>query len=211
MPGMKLLPHLFFFAIGGIGWTACTGSAEKKTASASREDTALTQAVIADPVNVLHPKKDSLTKIYTQAIGDYIQAVSKKNGPVTDTLFFGKHVYGQPDDFPDIELPATIGKIPVRLVEPGLGEKIQRERKTMIYSNLIGWLEKGTAQFTFITFSNGARHQFDCFLEYRYNLKNHEFVQESVRFEDYHYSPDNKLKRIAVFQDGKYTGDKRIK
>ncbi len=43
--------------------------------------------------------------LYSQAIGEYIRAVSKEYKLSFNTLFFGKHVYGQPDDFPDIELP----------------------------------------------------------------------------------------------------------
>ena len=63
-------------------------------------------------------RKAELTKIYSKAIAEYIRAVYKNDKTVFDTLFFGKHVYGQAEDFRDIELPGTIENTRIKLVSP---------------------------------------------------------------------------------------------
>ena len=75
------------------------------------------------------PAKADLAKVYTQAIGDFIKAANAKNKTSFDTLFFGKHVYGQLDDFPDIQLPLTVEHTQIRLISPEAGTKLQKERK----------------------------------------------------------------------------------
>jgi hypothetical protein len=129
--------------------------------------------------------KEELTKIYTQSIAQYIQAAHSEYKLTFDTLYFGKHVYGQPDDFPDITLPETIENTPIRLVTPELGTQIQRERKSSFYINLIGWVDQEQADFTFVTFSNGFQHQFDCFIQYKYDAPIQAFVLDSLRFENF--------------------------
>jgi hypothetical protein len=84
------------------------------------------------------PTKGDLTKIYSQAISEFIKAVKKEQKTGFDTLFFGKHVYGQPDDFPDIELPETIEGTHIRLLSPEGGLKKQKERKSLVYINMVG-------------------------------------------------------------------------
>jgi hypothetical protein len=64
-----------------------------------------------------------LQQLYTQAIADYIWQVDSVYGLRFDTLYFGKHVFGQADDFPDIELPGLIAGTPVLLVSPEEGER----------------------------------------------------------------------------------------
>jgi hypothetical protein len=126
--------------------------------------------------------KTDLTKIYSQAIGDFIKAANKKNATTFDTLFFGKHVYGQPDDFPDIELPEKIENTQIILITPELGEKSQKERKTRIYINLFGWVDKDKAEFIFVVFSNGFDHQCDYNINYKYNVKREELELEKMQF-----------------------------
>ncbi len=66
-------------------------------------------------------QKSELTKIYTQAIAEFIKAVYKKDKSHFDTLYFRKHIYGQSDDIPDIELPKTIENTQIQLVIPEIG------------------------------------------------------------------------------------------
>jgi len=79
--------------------------------------------------------KSKLTKIYAQSIADYIKAVSEDYTIKFDTLFLGKHIYGQPDDFPDIELPETIANTQIRLVAPEFGAQKQKDNKSSFFIN----------------------------------------------------------------------------
>ena len=122
------------------------------------------------------PTKADLTKIYTQAIKDFIKEANKKTNSDFDTLFFGKHKNGDPqNDFPEIELAPTIENTVIKLISPELGAKIQHERKSSIYINLMGWVEKEKAEFIFIVFSNGFEHQYDCYIHYKYNATRKKF------------------------------------
>ncbi|MBK6996040.1 MAG: hypothetical protein IPH31_14365 [Lewinellaceae bacterium] len=156
-------------------------------------------------------QKEELTKIYTQAISDYIKAVYQKDKIVFDTLFFGKRAFGQPDDFPDIALPETIEKTTIRLVNPVDGEKMQRERKSRVYINMIGWVDKETASFTLITFSNGFEHKFDCYIDYEFNKTQNKFELVKLRIETLIRDKEGNLERFAIYKDGKYVGDRPIK
>lgn len=124
-----------------------------------------------------------LTKIYSQAIADYIKEVSKQDLMVLDTLYFGKRNNGQPDDFPDIILPETINNIKIRLIEPEVGKKLQEEKKSGIYINLIGWVDEDSAEFIFVTFSNGFEHKFDYHIYYEYDSDRMEFDLTKSRIE----------------------------
>jgi hypothetical protein len=133
------------------------------------------------------PSKSDLTRIYSQGIADFIKAVNEKHKTSFDTLFFGKHVYGQPDDFPDIELPKTIENIQIRLISPEVGLKKQKACKSLVYVNMVGWVGQEKAEFIFVTFSNGCKHQYDCFINYKYDSKQKEFDLDNLRFEYYLY------------------------
>jgi len=139
------------------------------------------------PTDSLKQKHD-LTKIYSQAIGDYIKFVNKEYNLTFDTLFFGKRQFGQADDFPDIELPAIIENTNIKLISPEQGKKIQTERKLSFYINLIGWVDSDNAEFIFITFSNGFAHQFDCFINYNYNTKKQVFEVANSNFKNFQYT-----------------------
>lgn len=116
------------------------------------------------------PTKAVITKIYSQAIGDFIRA-AKNKGKSFDTLYFGKRREGVPEDFPDIELPKTIEKTPIKLITPEEGEKTQNAVKTRIYINMFGWVNKKNAEFKFFVFSNGFAHQYNYTLNYNYDVK----------------------------------------
>ncbi|MBP9068431.1 MAG: hypothetical protein KBG47_02920 [Bacteroidia bacterium] len=128
------------------------------------------------------PTKAELTKIYSQAITDFIKAANKKNKTPFDTLFFAKRKNGQPDDFPDIELPKTLEKTHILLISHQVGEKKQNERKSRIYINLIGWVTKENAEFIFVVFSNGFVHQYDYHINYKYNTKLKQFELAKIQF-----------------------------
>ena len=125
-----------------------------------------------------------LVKIYTLAIGDFIDAANAKNPIVFDTLFIAKRQNGQPDDFPDIVLPARIKNTAIQLITPEQGVKSQKERITRIYINMLGWVDKEKAEFIFIVFSNGFEHQYDYNINYTYNLKDGAFELTKIQRKD---------------------------
>ncbi len=128
------------------------------------------------------PAKADLVKAYSRAIADFIKAANKKNKTNFDTLLFGKRANGQPDDFPDIELPETIEKTQIRLITTEVGAKKQKESKARIYINLFGGIDKDKAEFIFVVFSNGFEHQYDYHINYKYNAKRKEFKLEKLQF-----------------------------
>jgi hypothetical protein len=141
--------------------TACTGQVNTKQT---------TKEIITDSLGSKSSHID-LGKIYNQAISDFITEVYKKDLIHFDTLFFGKRNNGQPDDFPDIAIAKTIKNIKIRLVDPAIGKKLQEEKRSRVYINLIGWVDNENAEFIFVTFSNGFEHKFDCHINYKYNSK----------------------------------------
>ncbi|HRI58128.1 MAG TPA: hypothetical protein PK228_00310, partial [Saprospiraceae bacterium] len=157
-----------------IALASCTGQATSKPDS---------KEIIADSLSnkdftqtdTYKVSDNDLTKIYSRAISDYITEVSKQDLMVFDTLYLGKRNNGQPDDFPNIVLPATINNIEIRLIEPEVGKKLQEEKKLSVYINLIGWVDKDKAEFIFVTFSNGFEHKFDCHIYYQYDSDRMEF------------------------------------
>lgn len=128
------------------------------------------------------PTKADLAKIYSKAISDFIKDANKKNKTAFDTLFFGKRKYGQPDDFPDIELPKTIENTCIRLIAPEVGTIKQTERKSCIYINMVGWVDKKKAEFLFYVFSNGFEQQYNYSVNYKYNVKRKEFELTKIQF-----------------------------
>lgn len=150
-------------------------------------------------------EKDTLTKIYIQAISEFIKAAYQNDRTSFDTLYFGKHVYGQPDDFPDILLPETIENTQIRLISPELGQQKQATQKSMIYVNLMAWIEdRKEAKFLFVVFSNGAAHQYDYSVDFTYNNSLQKFLLTNIYFENYVQSNRKPPKRIPIYEDGKY-------
>ena len=128
------------------------------------------------------PTKTELTKAYCKAIGDFIKAANKKNAGTFDTLFFIKRKLGQPDDFPDIELPKTIENTQIQYITASSGNKTYQGSKARININLVGWVNKFNAEFIFIVFKNGFEHQYDYTINYKYNTKLKEFELEKLQF-----------------------------
>lgn len=203
---MILLILTIFFSL-----TACSNhngdkpKVDKIIADSSATSTQQTNSATTDSLTV---QKDELTKIYTQAIAEFIKAAYKKDKTTFDTLYFGKHVFGQPDDFPDIELPQIIEKTQIRLVTPEVGQKKQAEQKSLVYINMIGWVDNERAEFILVIFKNGGEHHFDYFINFIHNTSSDKFELDKIEFENYLHSNRQKPKRITIYKDGKYVGDK---
>lgn|GEM_PF-1340058 len=194
-----------------LGLTACTNRSGDKSrtdkiiANSSYVASQQTNSATTDSLTM---QKDELTKIYTQAITEFIKAAYNKDKTTFDTLYFGKHIYGQPDDFPDIELPETIEKIQIRLVAPEDGQKKQAARKSLVYVNMMGWVDNEKAEFILVVFTNGGEHQYDYFINFNYNTSSDKFELDIIEFENYLHLSGQKPKRTTIYKDGKYVGDK---
>jgi hypothetical protein len=168
--------------------TSCTGQVSSEQALGKIINDSLTDKTATkttDQIKSAAVSNDRLTRIYSLAISDYITEVSKQHLITFDTLFFGKRNNGQPDDFPDIVLPDIIKNCQIRLIDPEVGKKLQEEKKSRVYINLIGWVNKDKAEFFFVTFSNGFEHKFDFHINYKYNLERNEFELAKSRIEIY--------------------------
>ncbi len=84
---------------------------------------------------------------YTEAIAQYIAAVYKGGVIRPDTLFIGKNV-----DMPNIVLPDSIANIKVHLISSESAQRKLTYRKSLVYLNVVGWLEKKTSEFIVVTF-----------------------------------------------------------
>lgn len=150
--------------------------------------------------------KTELAKIYSQAIAEYIGAVYKKDKTNFDTLFFGKQF-----DFPDIDLPTTINGTRIIILTQGeIDSKMSIYDKSSPYINLIGFVENEKAEFIFVTFYPGFNHQYDCYVNFRYNSEKKEFHLDKLRIEVLIRNKEGKAEHFAVYEDGKYVGVKAI-
>lgn len=194
-----------------IGFNACSNHSgdkvltDKIIAENSFSANQQTNSATTDRLTI---QKDKLTNIYTQAIAEFIKAVYQKDKTIFDTLYFGKHVYGQPDDFPDIELPQTIEKTQISLVSPEEGQLKQSKRKSLVYVNMMGWVDNEKAEFVFVVFKNGGEHQYDFFINFNANASTNKFELDKIEFENYLGLSGQKPKHIIIYKDGKYVVDK---
>ena len=203
----KLFLVLFSITVAGcLGCTSrassqqhtnATGSAEGKTETALSKDTSDAQKL--------------LTEAYIQAIKHFITAVEEKDHLSMDTLFIAKRRNGQPDDFPDLELPATIQNVAICLVaDNAVAQPKHLFRPKAPFVNMMGWVEEAQAEFLFVAFYPEFKHQYDCYLNYNYDTQNKTFVLESQRIEVVINGADGKPDHLAVYEKGKYVGDKPI-
>jgi hypothetical protein len=82
---------------------------------------------------------------------------------------------------------------------------MQQANKNIVYINMMGWVDKVNASFILVTFSNGAKHQYDYFMDYNYNETTKQYWLSSIAIEDYRDLINNKPKRTSLFSNGKYT------
>lgn len=193
------------------GITACSNLSGNKSPDANLiADTgaASINEASSAALDSLTPQLEALTAIYTQAIAEFIKATYKKDKTTFDTLYFGKHVYGQPDDFPNIELPQTIEGTQIRLVAPAVGQKKQAERKSLFYVNMMGWVDNEEAAFILVVFTNGGEHQYDYFINFTAENATNKFELYTIAFENYVYLNGEKPTRVTLYKDGKYVEDK---
>lgn len=131
-----------------------------------------------------HVSKEKTMQIYTQAIADFIKNAQSHYKIKYDTLYFGNRKNGLPDDFPNIQLPKNISQTEIRLISPEEGTRKQKESTERIYINLIGWVNELSAEFIFVVFSNGFKHQYDCILKYDFISDKKKFVLNNTEFKN---------------------------
>ena len=183
--------------------TACSGQvAESANRQESNPTTSLraNQAIQHTGTDTLDQQKEELVYIYTQAIAAFIQAAYKNDKSTFDSLFFIKRMNGQADDFPDIELPDTIQGVNIILLSSEAAEQIREKQNASVLVNLMGWIEKESAEFIFVAFSNGIAHQYDYFINFSFDAVQHKYQLEKIEFEDYRNSSEVKPTRKTVFQ-----------
>jgi hypothetical protein len=128
-----------------------------------------------------HP--DPTTGIYIQAIEKYIEAVYQRDKTILDTLFILKRSNGQPDDFPDIDLPTSIKNTQLILLSQKESDTHKHLfKKTNPCVNIIGWIEAQKAEFMFVTFFPEFKHQFDCQLFFKYHDVEKGYIFEQLSF-----------------------------
>lgn len=199
---MKRYPYIIIglISIAFLFHTACSNQTEVTSQTHKISDSSsLTQPSNSGKPDNMNLQNIELAKIYTQAISEFIKAASQKNKTTFDTLYFGKHVYGHEDDFPDIELPELIEGTQIRLVSPEIGQIKQQDRKSLVYVNMMGWIDDLKADFMFVVFSNGAEHQYDYFINFIYNSSTNIFEVNKIEFENFKPSQ----KRITIYKASK--------
>ena len=197
------ISFLVFFAL-----SACTNSTSEITTSKNEQlfnDSNNWQSAQKTNIATKQLNKNELTSIYSLAIKQFIKTVHKKDKIHFDTLYFGKHVFEQADDFPNIELPAKIESTQIRLIDPALGLSLQQKNNALVYINMIGWVDQVNASFILVIFSNGGQHQYDYFIDYDYNSKAKNYTLKRITLEDYRKLIESKPIHINLFSDGKYT------
>lgn len=200
--------HLSISLLVIFALSACTNSSTEIIISKSEQlfnDSIMGQKAQKTNTAKNDLSKNELTMIYSLAIKQFIGTAQKKDKTHFDTLYFGKHVFGQADDFPDIELPTKIENTQIRLIDPALGLSLQQKNKAMVYINMMGWVDKVNASFIFVIFSNGGQHQYDYFIDYNYNSKAKAYCLTKIDFEDHQQVNDKKPKHISLFCNGMFT------
>ncbi|MBK7556668.1 MAG: hypothetical protein IPO17_03025 [Flavobacteriales bacterium] len=118
--------------------------------------------------------------VYRYAIGEYIAAMTKRDGSFPDTLYINRH-----DAFPDIELPTMFQDTHVRMLAPSEAETV-KSAEHFVCLNVLGWFSDSTVQFHLINFRQDWRHRpdgrDDCHLYYSIGSQKNEFVVDSLRF-----------------------------
>ena len=143
-------------------------------------------AQYATPLN-----KDETAKVYSQAIAEYLKAVSKSDSLRFDTLFIGRY-----EDLHEIKLPATINTTKILLLkDEEEGKRKLNYRSSFNYVNIAELaLTKEHAKFIFISFfvekftgSVNWWPKHNCILNFDYDTQSKTFVLTKQKF-DYVYS-----------------------
>ena len=131
------------------------------------------------------PTTADLEKVYAQAIDNFIKDVNKNKRISIDTLFFRKRINQEDtsDNFPDIQLPESIEKVHVRLIDPEIGDMQQKELKYRVSINLFGQVDNQKIKFYFFVFSNGFEFKFNYRIEYEYNSHLTAYILKKLTFQ----------------------------
>lgn len=153
--------------------------------------------------------RHELSVRYCTAITDFLDAVRSFDHTVYDTLYIIARKNGQPDDFPDIDLPATI-RSTVLVLDTGQTAHVNARASGKLCPalNLVGWVDPDRAEFIFVVFYPGLLHQFDCRLEYSSKKKNQANVLKCVTMERLVRDAKGRPDHIAVYKDGRFIGNK---
>ncbi len=183
------------FCISLFALTACSShTAENSNAQVHETATMVTDSAQEREANRLYSCNRGICK------GSLQERPSR-----FDTLFLGKHA-----DFPKIELPAKIENTNILLVMPEDGLTRMQNGNSLAFVNMVGDITEDSAEFVLVTFLGRARHQYDYFVDFKYNTERREFETVNSRFENYIYSKDGTLERIEIHKDDKHVGDKPI-
>lgn len=154
---MKIISHIFFTVL----IAACSYHAQRPVGTTG------TQNLHADPL-----------KNYCQAVAEYIKAVYNRDNPVPDTLYLGKN-----PEYPDIQLPASISNVPVKLMTADAAETYLKNRKGWVFLNVIGWPEQENPEFLIVTFFEGWKPQHNCHLYFSHIPTGNDLLLDSLKFE----------------------------
>ncbi len=186
MPIMMMLPIL---------WSCHSQQAHEETSIALSDSTK----------QQTKPSQDSLSKakvkhleLYVHAISTFIKAAEEHQNNKYDTIFFGKHVFQQQDDFPDISLPERIENTQVRLIEPPETSQYFSINKGSIYINLMSWIDPQHSRFLFVLFGPGFRHLQDYTLEFSRASSDSEWEISEILYEDYRVDPKHPSKEVLM-------------
>lgn len=134
-------------------------------------------------LSVVFPVKASIpvNKIGAEAISVYLEAVKQSGLPSPDTLFLGRN-----PDFPEVTLPDAMYHTRIVVLPEDKTDSCRLSyRLTSPYINLMGWINRETAEFLFITFYPGFQHQYDHRIIFQRNTVENGFSLSNVQMEDY--------------------------
>lgn len=134
------------------------------------------------------------SKIYSQAIADYLKVVNTKDKVTLDTLFVGPMDKDVDENIRGIALPKEILKTKISKLTEEEGNRKAKYHKTFVFVNIVGIISKEYAEFMFITFmveNSGVKAAWfplhNRYFIYKYDAKKKEFVLDKQRSE-YNYS-----------------------
>jgi hypothetical protein len=117
------------------------------------------------------------SKAYTLAISEYLKKVYQNGTPQPDTLFIGKQALDRP-----ITLPAKIEGINVMVITSKAAQNKLSYRKSLIFLNVVGWLEKTESEFMIVAFHE-FKPQHNCSLKFKTNPVNGDTQLISLTFD----------------------------
>lgn len=202
--------YVFFFA-GYFSINACTNPVSAKGDNNVAEVEGMKHTK-ANEATAAESGDKELAEVYGKAIKDYIEAVYQLDKTVLDTLFILKRQNGQEDDFPAMQLPEAINKTRIVLLTQQEADlRKASSRKVTPFINLIGNVDNKNADFIFVTFYPGFTHQMDAYINYIYDDGKKNYVLDQLTIEVVMYDKSNKPTHMAIYENGKHTGDRPIK